>query len=143
MTRTALTATAARAVIIGTCQLAANRPVTSAIICDRRLTAQHSLSVMLRPLRPLIEITCVGDGFELVDAYSARPVDIVLIGIERSCNAGPEAIGLQLAMHPRSVIITVGAVADVDLLVAATVRGSRGLLVWDPDQPPPDGPLVW
>jgi len=41
------------------------------------------------------------------------------------------------------VIITVGAVADEDLLVAATVRGSRGLLVWDPDQPPPDGPLVW
>ena len=148
MTRAPLTAAAARSIIVEICQLAVNRPVTSVIICDPRLTIQHSLSQMLHPLRPLAGIICVPDGFALVDAYSAQAADIVLIGIDRSSNSGAEAMGLQLAMHPHSVIITVGAVTDADLLVAATLTGARGLLVWDPDQPPPagpqpDGPLLW
>ena len=102
--------------------------MTSVIICDPRLTIQHSLSQMLHPLRPLAGIICVPDGFALVDAYSAQAADIVLIGIDRSSNSGAEAMGLQLAMHPHSVIITVGAVTDADLLVAATLTGARGLL---------------
>jgi len=148
MTRTPPTAAAARSVIVEICQLTVNRPVTSVIICDPRLDVQHSLSQMLLPLRSLIEIVSVSDGFALADAYSARAADIVLIGVDRSSNSGMEAIGLQLAIHPHSVVITVGAATDADLLVGATLVGARGLLVWDPDQAPPDGPqpdgpLVW
>lgn len=147
MTRAHLTAAAARTLVVETCQLAVNRPVTSAIICDPRLSTQRSLSEMLGPLRSLVDVTCVSDGFALADAYSGQAADVVLIGIDRSSSSGVEAVDLQLAMHPHSVIITVGAVADADLLVAATVRGARGLLIWDANQPPPaagpDGPLAW
>jgi hypothetical protein len=149
MTRAPLTADAARAVIVDICQLAVGRPVTSVIICDPRVAAQRSLSQMLHPLQSLVGITCVRDGFALMDAYSAQASDIVLIGIDRSSNAGAEAIALQLAMHPESVIITVGAATEAELLVAATITGARGLLIWDHHQgppdggPQPDGPLAW
>jgi len=149
MTRTPLTAATARAVIVEICHLAANKPVTSVLICDPRVAAQHSLTRMLRPLQSLIGINCVSDGFGLMDAYSAQPADIVLIGIERSSDTGPEAIALQSAMHPESVIIAFGAATDADLLVAATIAGAQGLLVWDHNQlptsgdPHPDGPLAW
>ena len=149
MTRAPLTAVTARAVIVDICQLATNKPVTSVIICDPRVTVQRSLSEMLRPLPSLIRIACVSDGFALVDAYSAQAADIVLIGIARASEIGPEAVALQSAMHPESVIITVGAATDAELLVEATILGARGLLIWDHNQappdggPPPDGPLAW
>ena len=104
---------------------------------------------MLHPLQSLIGISCVPDGFALVDAYSAQAADIDLVGVDRSSNAGVEAVALQSAMHPQSVIIAVGAATDADLLVAATITGARGLLVWDQDQaspgrgPQPGGPLAW
>src|SRR4051794_30272678 len=125
MTRAPLTADAARAVIVDICRLAVGRPVTSVIICDPRESARRSLSQMLRSPQSLIGITCVRDGFALMDAYSTQAADIVLIGIDRSSNAGVEAIALQLAMHPESVIITVGTATDAGLLVAATITGAR------------------
>ena len=149
MTRAPITAAGARAVIVEICQLAVGSPVTSVIICDPRVAAQRSLSQILHPLQSLIGITCVRDGFALMDTYSAQAADIVLIGIDRSNNSGAEVIALQLAMHPESVIITVGTATDADLLVAATMTGARGLLIWDHDQAPPgggpqpDGPLAW
>jgi hypothetical protein len=84
-----------------------------------------------------------------VDAYSAQAADIMLIGIDKASNSGAEAIALQLAMHPESVTIAVGAAADAGLLVEATILGARGLLIWDHNQAPPDGdpqpdgPLAW
>lgn len=110
------------------------------ILCEHRLSAQYGLLEMLRPLHTLSEITCVRDGFALMDAYSARAADIVLIGVDQSGSAGAEAIALQLAMHPHSVIIAVGAASDVDLLAAAIVGGARGLLIWDPEKPDPHHP---
>ena len=135
MKRAPLTAAAARSVIVDICQLTVAGPVTSVIVCERRVSAKYGLLEMLRPLCALSKITCVRDGFALVDAYSARAVDVVLIGIDRFSRTGPEAIGLQLAMHPHSVIIAVGAATDLDLLAAAIVGGARGLLIWDPEQP--------
>src|SRR4051794_2734246 len=131
VTHLPLTAATARAVFVDLCSLTANKSVTSVIICDPRVTVQRNLSQLLRPLRSLTDIVCVPDGFALMDAYSARGADIVLIGIERFSDTGPEAVALQSAMHPESVIITVGAAVDADLLVAATIAGAQGLLVWD------------
>ena len=138
-----LTAAAARSVIVDICRLAVDGAVTSVIVCDGRLSARHGLAEMLRPLCTLSEITCVRDGFALMDAYSKRAVDVVLIGIDRSSSAGPEAVGLQLAMHPHSVIIAVGAATNVDLLAEAIVEGARGLLIWDTEQPRTDDPHIW
>ena len=138
-----LTAAAARSVIVDICRLAVDGAVTSVIVCDGRLSARHGLAEMLRPLCMLSEITCVRDGFALMDAYSTRAVDVVLIGIDRSSSAGPEAVGLQLAMHPHSVIIAVGAATNVDLLAEAIVEGARGLLIWDTEQPRTDDPHIW
>ncbi len=123
-------------------------PVTSVLICDDRLTVAHGLSEMLRSLPSLVDVGCVQDGFALVDAYTAKPADMVLIGVDNGDADGDEAVGLLLGMNPLAVIIVVGSVVDLQSLAATYVRGARGLLLWEPDQEPNpeshhDGPLVW
>ena len=112
-------------------------PLTSVLICDDRPSVLQCLFDMLRPLPALVDIDCVADGFALIDAFRARRVDLVLIGIHRGNNAGIEATTLLLSMHPTSVIVVFGSPTDIDLLAAAYTRGASGLLPWDPDQPPP------
>lgn len=77
-----------------------------------------------------------------MDVISAKPVDLVLIGIHRANNAGAEATSLLLSMRPSSVIIVSGSITEIDVLAAAYVRGAGGLLTWDPDQPPPQAPAT-
>ena len=67
---------------------------------------------------------------------------MALIGIHRANNSGAEATSLLLGMQPAAMIIVFGSVTDIDVLAAAYVRGARGILPWDPDQPPP-GPRPW
>jgi DNA-binding NarL/FixJ family response regulator len=142
------TATTARALLTEICLIANSGPVTSALICDGRPTVLQGLSDMLRPIPTLVDVACVPDGFALVDAYAAKPSDLVLIGVNGDNTDGHEAIGLLLGMNPEAVIIIVGSVVDLESLAAAYVRGARGLLLWEHDQASrpeahPDGPLVW
>lgn len=58
-------------------------PLTSVLICDDRPSVLQRLFDMLRPLPALVDIDCVTDGFALIDAITARRVDLVLIGIHR------------------------------------------------------------
>jgi DNA-binding NarL/FixJ family response regulator len=84
----------------------------------------------------------VPDGFALVDAVTAKPADLVLIGIHRATSCGAEATTLLLGMHPTTVIIVFGSPRELDVLAAAYVRGARGLLTWDPEQSPPGFPAA-
>lgn len=138
----------ARALVIEIFRLANGGPVTSVLICDDRPVAAEGLAELLEPLPSLVDSACVQDAFALVDAYSAKAVDLVLIGVHAGSRLGHEAIGLMLGINPAAVIIVVGAVADADALAAVFVRGARGLVVWEPDELSdpdsyPDGPLVW
>lgn len=142
------TAAAARALVTEMFLLASGGPVTTVLICDDRTNAARGLSEMLQPLPSLAGITCVHDPFALADAYAAKAVDLVLIGVHSGSRLGREAIGLISGLHPTAVIIVVGSVADAEELAAVFVRGASGLVVWEPDQAAApdhdlDGPLVW
>ncbi|MGS0688043.1 hypothetical protein ACVBEQ_23280 [Nakamurella sp. GG22] len=142
------TAAAARALLTGICLIANNGPVTSVMIYDNRPNAARGLSEMLRPLPLLVDISVVRDGFALVDAYAARPADLVLIGVDGGNTDGAEATDLLLGMNPSAVVVIVGSIRDVKHLAAAYVRGARGLLLLEADQESSpdnhhDGPLVW
>ena len=112
--------------------VAGSGPIRSVLICDDRPSVRQCLLDMLGPLPALVDIEWVTDGFALVDAFTARPVDLVLIGIHRASNKGAEATTLLLGMHPTAVIIVFGAPTNIDVLAAAHARGARGLLPWDP-----------
>ena len=142
------TAAAARALVTEIFLLASGGPVTSVLICDDRTTAAQGLSQMLQPMPTLGDITCVHDAFALADAYEAKSVDLVLIGVHPGSKLGHEAIGLMLGLNPTAVIIVIGSVVDAEALAAVFVQGARGLVVWEPDQASTpdgdtDGPLVW
>ena len=126
-------AAAGRVVLTGIWMVAGSGPIRSVLICDDRPWIRQGLIDMLRPMPALVDIVCVADGFGLVDAFSARPADLVLIGIHGANNSGVEAIGLLLGLYPTTVVVVFGSVTEIDVLAAADVRGARGFLR-DPDQ---------
>jgi DNA-binding NarL/FixJ family response regulator len=125
-----------RAIIVGICAFAGLGPPRSAVICDDRPAVRRGLAELLRPLPSLSETLCVSDGFAVVDALAADPVGVVLIGVHRASQTGPEAIDLVLGMHPSTVIVVVGSAGDLDVLAPAYLRGPRGLLLCEPPAPP-------
>jgi DNA-binding NarL/FixJ family response regulator len=126
-------ASAGRAVLTDIWMVAGSGPIRSVLICDDRPGILQNLVDMLRPLPALVDIDWVTDGFALVDAITARRVDLVLVGIHRANTAGAEAISLLLGMHPTAVIIVFGAPTEIDVLADAYLRGARGLLLWHPN----------
>jgi DNA-binding NarL/FixJ family response regulator len=131
-----LPADGCRAIVVGICAFAGLGAPTSVLICDDRPAARQGLAELLRPLPSLLSTRCVSDGFAIVDALAAEPVDLVLIGVHADSDTGREAIGLVLGLHPSTVIIVVGRAGDTDVLVPAYARGARGLLLWEPPPAP-------
>ncbi len=130
-----LPAEGCRAIIVGICAFAGLGPLRSVLICDDRPPVGAALAELLRPLPSLPSIRCVSDGFAVVDALAAEPVDLVLIGVHPASRIGPEAIGLVLGIHPSTVIIVVGSADDINVLAPAYVRGARGMLLWETPTP--------
>ncbi len=124
-----LAADECRAIIVGICAFAGLGPLRSVLICDDRPPVGRALAELLRPLPSLPAIRCVSDGFAVVDALAAEPVDLVLIGVHRASQIGPVAIDLVLGMHPSTVIVVVGSAGDIDVLARAYLRGARGMLL--------------
>ena len=130
-------ASAGRDVVTGIWTIVGGRPLTSVLICEDRPTAREAISKVLRPLPGLNDMRCVAEGFALVDAFAARPVDLVLIGIHCASTTGADATDLLLSLHPTAVAIVFGS--DTELLASAYLRGARGILLCDADHPPSGG----
>jgi len=110
-------------------------PTSTVLICDDRPTVGRELSQTFRVYLPSIapvNAHLVTDGFALVDAFEAKPADLVLIGIHAGTTAGIDAINLLLGIHPQARTVVYGSVADVELLAAAYAQGAGWLLVWEP-----------
>ena len=132
-------ASAGREMMAGMWTVVSGRPLTSVLICDDRPLVRQAMSEMLDSQPGLSNILCVTQGFELVDAFAVRPVDLVLLGIHRASTAGADATDLLLGLHPSAAVIVFGSVTEADILAAAYVRGARGLFLWDWDHPAAGG----
>jgi DNA-binding NarL/FixJ family response regulator len=117
-------------------------PVKNVLICDERPTAGHALTRTVTAALSRVDIDRVTDGADLLEAFTAKPADLVLIGIQHGRGSGTDAVNLLLGRHPSAAVIVFGAVADTVPLVAAIARGARGLMLWEPEQPthPPAAP---
>jgi DNA-binding NarL/FixJ family response regulator len=123
---------AGHAFILQTFLLTGNRPVSSVLVFDDRPDVQHRLADVLALLPGSPSIAYLSEGFALVEQYTSRPADIVLVGIHRGSNAGAEAVTLLIKSHPDAAVIVFGVAADSELLADVFVRGARGLVLWDP-----------
>lgn len=123
-----------QALFLQTFLLTGAGPVRSVIICDDRPDSHAGLAGTLQLLPGSPEITLVSHGFELVNAFTTKPADIVLVGIHRSSTAGADAITMLIRSHPDAAVIVFGMAADIELLAAVFARGARGLVLWDPEE---------
>lgn len=120
-------------------------PMKTVLLCDPRPAVRTAVGWTLAGMPSDVEITCVADGFSLVDAYSAHPADMVLIGVRRGWPSGLEAVNLLLGLHPSAAVLVYGGTQDTESMCLAVARGARGLMLWDPDQlsARPKRPVPW
>jgi DNA-binding NarL/FixJ family response regulator len=120
-------------------------PMKTVLLCDPRPAVRTAVGWTLAGMPAGVEITCVADGFSLVDAYSAHHADLVLIGVRRGWPTGTDAVNLLLGLHPLATVIAYGSAQDTEAMSAAVARGARGLMLWDPDQlsARPKRPMPW
>ena len=120
-------------------------PMKTVLVCDPRPAVRTAVGWTLAGMPTDVEVSCVTDGFSLVDAYSAHPADLVLVGVRRGWASGTEAVNLLLGLHPTAAVVVYGSAQDIEPLTAAVTRGARGLMLWDPDQisARPKRPMPW
>ena len=117
------------------------RPVTWAalgrvIICDERSSARTALMRVVATSMPSVtDVASAVDGRDLLAQYAAHRADLVLVGIKRGKGNGIESTKRLLDAYPSAAVIVYGSCEDSQLLVAAIVRGARGLLLWDANYP--------
>ena len=106
-------------------------PVKTVLICDDRPSFVRLLARTLTAGGASDIVGGVTNASAVADAYTARPADVVLIGVHRGSSTGLDALGSLLGVHPAAVIVF-GATRDAELLTAVVARGARGLMLWEP-----------
>lgn len=117
---------------------------SSLLICDDRAPVRQALALRLASTRDPGLVRAVADGPALTEAFTARPADLVLIGVHPAAPAAAGEIGVLLDRHPTAVVIGYGAAQDSDLLTTAIAHGARGVMLWNPfvDRPGPSLPAL-
>jgi DNA-binding NarL/FixJ family response regulator len=105
------------------------------LICDERPIARQTLTSLLTSGSPHVIIDVVADEFAVVDAFTRRPADLVLIGVHRGKSGGTQAVDLLLGVHPAAPVVVFGPPADSALLITAVSKGVRGIMLWDINHP--------
>ena len=105
--------------------------VKSLLVCDERPPARQALAGLLTRGSPSLVVDAVADGFAVVDAFTARPADLVLIGVHRGNPTGLQAVDLLIGVHPAAPVLAFGSPSDSALLIDAVAHGVRGVMLWD------------
>ena len=106
------------------------------IICDERSSARTALMRVVATSMPSVtDIASAIDGRDLVAQYATQRADLALIGIKQGKSNGIESTQRLLDAYPSASVIVYGSSEDSQLLIAAIVRGARGLLLWDANYP--------
>jgi DNA-binding NarL/FixJ family response regulator len=113
--------------------------VARVLICDERSMTRLALTNALKASFAATDIRCVSDGFELSDAFAARPANLVLIGFRAGRPSGVQATDLLLSLHPSAAVIVFGSADTSRTLAAAVSRGARGVMMWNPTDAGPLG----
>jgi DNA-binding NarL/FixJ family response regulator len=103
----------------------------SLLICDERASARQTLAELLAQGSSSLVVRTVATGVAVVDAFSARPADLVLIGVHQGNSSGLRAVELLFEAHPGAQVVAFGAPSDSALLIDAVNHGVRGIMLWD------------
>lgn len=108
--------------------------VRSVLIYEESPVLRHWLARLLVDAATVQDVAAVDNGPALVAAYSARPANLVLIGVHRGSVGGAGAIDLLLDHAPTAAVVVFGSVGDACLLAAAVACGARGLMLLEADK---------
>ena len=105
--------------------------VQSLLICDERSPARQTLAELLAQGSSSLVIRAVANSHAVVEAFTARPAGLVLIGVHAGNSTGMQAVDLLMVAHPGAQLVAFGAPSDSSLLIDAISHGVRGIMLWD------------
>jgi two-component system nitrate/nitrite response regulator NarL len=105
--------------------------VKSLLVCDERPPVRQTLAELLAKGSSSLVVRTVANGAAAIDAFMARPADLVLIGVHDGNPTGLQAVDLLLGVHPAARVIAFGTPKDARLLIQAINQGVRGIMLWD------------
>lgn len=114
----------------------ASVPAKTILICDQHPVTRRVLTEQLAARGSHLQVvSAVRDAAAVVEAFTADPSDVVLIGIRGGAPSGPRAVDSLLIQYPSAPVIVFGPAPDTILLVGSVRRGAQGFMVWDVNQP--------
>ncbi|MGS0684557.1 response regulator transcription factor [Nakamurella sp. GG22] len=120
----------------------ASAPARTVLLCDQHPVTRRVLTEQLAASGSHLQVvSAVRDAAAVVDAFTAHPTDVVLIGIRGGAPSGPRAVDALLTEHPTAPVIVYGTAADSRLLAESIHRGAQGLMLWD-ITPPSSGRAI-
>jgi len=114
----------------------ASVPAKTVLICDQHPVTRRVLTEQLAARGSHLQVvSAVRDAAAVVEAFTADPSDVVLIGIRGGAPNGPRAVDSLLTEYPSAPVIVFGPAPDTALLVESVRRGAQGFMVWDVNHP--------
>ncbi len=111
-------------------------PATTVLLCDQHPATRRVLTEQFAARGSHLQVvSAVPDAAAVVEAFTADPSDVVLIGVRGGAPSGPRAVDSLLTEYPSAPVIVFGPAPDIVLLVESVARGAQGFMVWDVNHP--------
>ncbi|MER6779453.1 MULTISPECIES: response regulator transcription factor [unclassified Streptomyces] len=105
----------------------ATRPV-KVVVADDQAAVREPLATVLSLFRDIDVVATATDGYEVLAAVAAGPVDVVLMDLRMPGMDGTEATRRLCAEHPGVAVVVLTTFADDDSILGALGAGARGYL---------------
>jgi DNA-binding NarL/FixJ family response regulator len=111
--------------------------VTSVLICEDHREVRERLAAVLATLGGGSRVQgCGTESGEVLAHYSARTVDLVLLGTHPGQKTGLITLRALFTVHPAANVLMFGVPQDPQVIAATVALGARGYLRWDAARPP-------
>ncbi|MET9558391.1 response regulator transcription factor [Streptomyces sp. NPDC006645] len=98
------------------------------IVADDQAAVREPLAAMLGLSPDIDVVAAAADGYEVLTAVAAQPVDVVLMDLRMPRMDGTEATRRLTEEHPEVAVVVLTTFADDDSILSALSAGARGYL---------------
>ncbi|MFC8078220.1 response regulator [Streptomyces sp. NPDC057307] len=98
------------------------------VVADDQAAVREPLAAMLGLSPDIDVVAAAADGYEVLTAVAARPVDVVLMDLRMPRMDGTEATRRLTEEHPEVAVVVLTTFADDESILSALSAGARGYL---------------
>jgi len=108
--------------------------VTTVLVSDDRRIVREELTRVMSAVDGILRVEGISHELLLM-RYARQPVDLVLVGAQRSAPTGVDIARRLVTAYPDANVIVFGTPMDAGRIAQAIAAGARGYLRWDVARP--------